>query len=388
MPERARQAADVTLAAACGALLTLNVLTDQQLRPKSWLLGFGLTLALPLAVRRRYPATVAIACSTAYALLDGFSDGRYPPDLAVVPLMIAIFSGATYTRGRTALLMAISTFIAVEVGWVIAPGGDIAQFFPWVLWGGPFGVGRLTRRRDVTVSELTLQALLLEAKRAAAEQEATRRERDRIARELHDVIAHAVSVMVVQAGAERLALNSNGADVVRTTTALARVEQAGREALAELRAMLGVLRAPADEQRDSPAHPQPRLEGIHEIVDRLCAEGVAVRLRIEGVPAPTHDAASQPAYRIVQEALTNAVKHGDGNGVEVVVRYDDDAIRLEVSNSARRSERSATEPGYGLVGARERAMSLGGEFRSERRGQRWVLTATLPCADAPVRIPT
>lgn len=385
MPERVRRAADAVVAVGLAIVLCANALSDRHLTPKPALVAFGLALTVPLIWRRHYPASVAIVCSTAYALLNGFSTGPYPPDLEVLPVMLAVFSGATYTRGRLAVLVGITTFAAIEIGWLLTPQGSIGQFLPWVLWGGPFGVGRLTRRRDATVSELTLRAELLEEKRAAAEREATRRERDRIARELHDVIAHAVSVMVVQAGAERLALGASGTDAVRTTTALERVERAGREALAELRAMLGVLRASPDDEPDGPAHPHPRLDSVPDLVDRLVEEGVDVRLQIVGAPQATHDAASPPAYRIVQEALTNAVKHGRAGPISVTVTYADDAIRLEVTNPCP-PEPAAGDPGYGLVGARERAASLGGEMRAGREGDVWVMAVTLPCAPISVGI--
>jgi signal transduction histidine kinase len=384
VPERVRSSADVALSVVLAVVVVVTVATDRHLTPRALLLPVAVVLTLPLAVRRRYPAAVAVVVVAAYAAMNGLSRGPYPPDLAVVPAMVAVFGGGAYTRGRVAVAVGVTTFAGVELAWLVTPDGHLDDFVPWVLWGGPFGVGRLTRRRDTTVSELTLHARVLESERAAAEQEAARRERDRIAREMHDVIAHAVSLMVVQAGAERLALGAAGEDVARTTTALDRIERAGREALGELRAMLGVLRG-AEAAPVAPVVPQATLDAVrHELVERLVGEGLDIRLDVVGTPCPSHDVVGVTAYRIVQEALTNAVKHGTPGPIRVQIRYDDDAVGVLVSNPC--GPRSAGDGvGYGLVGARERAASLGGQFAAAREGDRWVLSARLPCTPRSVR---
>jgi signal transduction histidine kinase len=293
--------------------------------------------------------------------------------------MVAVFTGAAYTGGRAAWLVGIATFAGVEAAWLLTPDGHIDDFLPWILWGGPFGVGRLTRRRNAAVSELTLQTRLLEAERAAAEVEAARRERDRIARELHDVISHGVSTMVVQAGAERLVLAASGTDAERTTAALARIERAGREALTELRLMLGVLRG-GDAVTATPAAPQPTLDAVQrDLIDHLAVEGVDVRLEVVGMPNNVQDAVGLAAYRILQEGLTNAVKHSDPGMIVARIEHQVDAVVVSVSSPCR-GRPNGSGGGYGLVGARERAASLGGDLQAAREDDRWVLSARLPCS--------
>jgi signal transduction histidine kinase len=375
---RIRSSLDVVLALALTSVVVTTVAVDPHLTPKPVIIPLGVLMTVPLAVRRRYPATVALLVVTAYALMNGLSRGPYPPDTAVLPAMAAVFTGATYTRGRMAWLVGIATFAGVEAAWLLTPDGHVDDFLPWILWGGPFGVGRLTRRRDTTVSELTLQTRLLEAERAAAEVDAARRERDRIARELHDVISHGVSTMVVQAGAERLELAAAGTDAERTTAALARIERAGREALTELRLMLGVLRG-ADTPTTISAAPQPTLDAVQgDLVDRLAAEGVDVRLEVVGTPTAVQGAVGLAAYRILQEGLTNAVKHSDPGMIVARIEHQADAVVVSVVSPCG-DQPNGPGSGYGLVGARERAASLGGQLYAAREQGRWVLCARLPC---------
>jgi signal transduction histidine kinase len=378
VPGRIRSSLDVVLALALTSVVVTTVAVDPHLTPKPVIVPLGVLMTIPLAVRRRYPAAIALLVVVAYALMNGLSHGPYPPDTAVLPAMVAVFTGAMYTRGRKAWVVGIATFAGVEVAWLLTPDGHIDDFLPWILWGGPFGVGRLTRRRDATVSELTLQTRLLEAERAAAELDAARRERDRIARELHDVISHGVSTMVVQAGAERLEVAASGMDAERTTAALARIERAGREALTELRLMLGVLRG-TDAPAGAPAAPQPTLDAVQrDLIDRLAAEGVDVRLEVVGKRTAIQEAVGLAAYRILQEGLTNAVKHSDPGVITVRIEHQTDAVVVSVISPCGYRP-NGTGGGYGLIGARERATNLGGQLYAAREQDRWVLSARLPC---------
>ncbi|MBD0741385.1 sensor histidine kinase [Streptomyces sp. CBMA152] len=224
---------------------------------------------------------------------------------------------------------------------------------------------------------------LLEREREAAARTAVTAERARIARELHDIVSHKVSLMVVQASAARevLATLPNEAE-----TALRAVEGAGRDAMTELRHLLGLL-APSPDGEDTPAHsdlsalaPQPSLSQLGTLVDRIAFAGLPVEVRISGEPRPLAPGIDVTAYRIIQEALTNALKYGDGGKAAVTVRYADHSLRVEVLNSGPSvlfgdgtstgpspSERRDAGAGRGLIGLRERVAVYGGHFDARRR---------------------
>ncbi|MBO4252459.1 sensor histidine kinase [Streptomyces griseorubiginosus] len=244
------------------------------------------------------------------------------------------------------------------------------------------------RRRHAKVLED--RRWLLEREREAAARTAVAAERARIARELHDIVSHKVSLMVVQASAARevLATLPNEAE-----TALRAVEGAGRDAMTELRHLLGLLApSPCGDDEDeaerygegdlSGLAPQPSLSQLGTLVDRIAFAGLPVEVRISGEPRPLPPGIDVTAYRIVQEALTNALKHGDGGRATVTLRYADHSLRVEVLNSgpsvlspddARMSAGSGDHgrrdegAGRGLIGLRERVAVYGGRFDARRR---------------------
>lgn len=226
---------------------------------------------------------------------------------------------------------------------------------------------RLASARRAYTRAMEERGWLLERERETAARNAVDAERARIARELHDIVSHNVSVMVVQAGAARRVLDT-GADEV--TDALLAVESAGRDTMTELRHMLGLLAPAADS--DDLLSPQPGLSRLSSLVDRMCFAGLPVEVRISGDPRPLPSGVDLTAYRIVQEALTNALKHGDGRQAEVVVRYQDNYLRVEVLNtgpSVLSGAPPSTEDGHGrgLLGLRERVAVLGGDLDARRR---------------------
>ncbi|MFE0511260.1 sensor histidine kinase [Streptomyces sp. NPDC058964] len=241
---------------------------------------------------------------------------------------------------------------------------------------------RTRRRWQAAVGE---RGWLLERERESAASAAVADERDRIARELHDIVSHNVSLMVVQAGAAR--------EVLRTmpdqaAVALGAVEDAGRGAMTDLRHLLGLLApSPAGEdvdpgpgggRQDAPPAPQPGLDRLGPLVDRISFAGLPVEVRISGDPRPLPQGIDVTAYRIVQEALTNALRHGDGGKAEVTVRYADHALRVEVLNTGPSvltgsasgrpaSPRRHEGAGRGLMGLRERVAVYGGDLDARRR---------------------
>jgi signal transduction histidine kinase len=241
---------------------------------------------------------------------------------------------------------------------------------------------RTRRRWQAAVGE---RGWLLERERESAAQAAIAAERDRIARELHDIVSHNVSIMVVQAGAAREVL---GTMPDEAASALRAVEDAGRGAMTDLRHLLGLL-APSPSGEDTEYEegqdtgssvdlaPQPGLDRLGSLVDRISFAGLPVEVRISGEPRPLPQGIDVTAYRIVQEALTNALRHGDGGKAEVTVRYADHALRVEVLNTGpsvltgeprpRTAPRQRQGTGRGLLGLRERVAVYGGDLDARRR---------------------
>jgi signal transduction histidine kinase len=264
----------------------------------------------------------------------------------------------------------------------------------WPVVSAALGVATITlglalaRARRAFARALQERGWLLERERESAASAAVDAERARIARELHDIVSHNVSLMVVQAGAARQVLTTHPEDA---RGALVAVERAGRDTMTELRHLLGVLaptgtgepaategagRFPGTDPLDaSGLSPQPSLSRLSPLLDRIAFAGLPVEMRISGEPRPLPAGVDVTAYRIVQEALTNALRHGDAEKAEVTVRYSDRYLRVEVLNGgpsvliepSRALGPRAPGPGRGLIGLRERVAVLGGDLDARRR---------------------
>jgi signal transduction histidine kinase len=324
-----------------------------------------------LAWRRRWPVGVAFAvCAMSYAV-SVTAPKEFPPQLVLLAVIVAVYSMATETRGRRALLGATLTLPVVVAAHVVTREGRPDDYLPFLVWGASWFAGRVVQRRGDEAARVATEATLA-AQRAEGEAvEAAARERDRIARELHDVVAHAVSLVVVQAGAERLAL---GSGAPRTVAVLDAIETAGRQALVELRSMLGVLRAPDDP--GTVLLPQPGFAAIPALVVRVREAGMPVTLDLD-VPDTVPAGVALSAYRIVQEALTNALKHA-ATASTVTVRRSANDVTVEVTNPLPAGAAGDTGGGRGLAGMRERALLHGGSLVAGADGGRWVVRAVLP----------
>jgi signal transduction histidine kinase len=240
----------------------------------------------------------------------------------------------------------------------------------WVL-------GDNMRQRRERVRSLEERAELAEQSREEEARRAVAAERTRIARELHDVVAHSVSVMVVQAGAARRVLEHSPEQAAEAMT---QIEAAGRQSLNEMRRLLGVLRR--DDDRSFGRDPQPSVEHLDVLVNQVREAGLPVELVVEGEPRPLAAGVDLSAYRIVQEALTNTLKHGGPAArAEVRICYAGDVIEVVVADDGRGSDsdRSDDPGGHGLVGMRERVTLFGGDLQARNRpGGGFVVRATLP----------
>ncbi|GAA1992764.1 sensor histidine kinase [Catenulispora subtropica] len=255
----------------------------------------------------------------------------------------------------------------------------------------------LRRERKRYAGSVEERGWLLERERESSARTAVDAERARIARELHDIVSHNVSMMLIQAGAARQVLAADAANSDEAEGALLAVEGAGRATMTELRHLLGVL-APAQDGRDeegSGLSPQPTLARLSALVDKIAFAGLPVEVRISGEPRPLPGGIDATAYRIVQEALTNALKYG-GSSADLTVRYDDRYLRIEVltAGSASLNDLGSAAPageklgtGRGLIGLRERVAVYGGDLDARRRlGGGFRVRAKIPL-DAPTRLP-
>jgi signal transduction histidine kinase len=321
----------------------------------------GVVLSGAVAFRRRRPLEGALAIAAVVTVQAALADGHKSPP-SVVPAVLLVFYGlgafAPEPKSRWVLGLAV---VVTSIGQLIKPGGGISSVAALEVFGLllPWALGRTVRERAVREHGYRELAERLDAGRDLHARTAAHGERARIARELHDVIAHSVSVMVIQAGGARMVMDSSPE---RAEASLRSVERAGREALAEMRRLLGVLDGDADPRALAP---QPGLGDIDELLSRMRASGLAADLRVDGEPASLSPALDLCAYRIVQEALTNAIKHAAPARAEVRVRWGPDALELEISDDGRGAGKAkAVSGGHGIVGMRERAGLHGGSIHA------------------------
>jgi signal transduction histidine kinase len=334
---------------------------------------FPVAIAAPLAFRRRatLPAlTMAYGAAIAsFFLIEDIEDFTVP----FITLLLGSYTAGWLPRLRDALVgLAMGWCIVAAIyaineprvlGDLVFPGGF--AFFAW-------GVGRAVRQRTLLAAELHEAALRAEEQHEQDAARAVAEERRRIAREMHDLVGHSVSVMVVQAGGARRILDR---DPDRAIEAAIRIEQTGRAALAEMRRLLGLM-GPSETGQFAP---QPSLAGLGALVQRARDAGLPANLRIDGEPRELPAGAELAAYRVVQEALTNAIKHAGRAPTEVVVRWDPEALELVVSDSGRGATPPADGGGHGLVGMRERVRVYGGELTAlPRPDGGFVVRARIP----------
>jgi signal transduction histidine kinase len=333
-------------------LFLLMAATPTVARSGSWsapIFALFALLALPLAVRRRYPVPV-FALVSAAALVQWLTIPRIGPyDLAV---LVALYSVSAYA-GRRWSLAALAICLAGSVmAWsterALRPVTLLGLIPPLAVVVAVWLVGRNLRTRRRYLGELEERAVRLERERDALARAAVAEERARIAREMHDVVAHTVAVMVAQAEGASVAIRTAPDQAER---ALGVISDAGRDALAELRRMLGVLRDPAATPPGGPPQtaPQPGIGDLDALVASIRASGLPVRFVRDGGDAPLDPTLGLAVYRIVQESLTNTLKHcGPNTPTEVRLRRSADLVEVEVTDRGRPS----IAPGAAGTGAR------------------------------------
>jgi signal transduction histidine kinase len=337
---------------------------------------FALSQGIPLVWRRRRPMLVLAIVVGANLVLWAVS-GTRPVPLAP---MVALYTVAAVTDRRTSLrALAVSALIGLP--YVIDTAthivGDKLPFqlfrlgFEGAIVAAAWFAGEMVRARAAYLAELEARANRAERERVAETARAVAEEKARIARELHDVVAHDVSLIVVQAGAAGEVFDEQPEEA---RSALRRIDEAGRDALAELRRLLGTV-LPGD----SELHPQPSLDRLDGVIERVRASGLRVAFGMEGSPRPLPAGVDLSAFRIVQEALTNVVRHADAREVSVTIGYRPDALELAIRDDGHGAQNGWSGHGNGIVGMRERAALVHGRLDAgPSRGGGFEVRAVLP----------
>jgi signal transduction histidine kinase len=367
----------VVMVAAVTESLLLHGITGP--RWANVLLAAGMSLTL--LWRRSHPLATALAlCVLAAPAAALVTD----PSVLVAtffPLLILAYGGGRYAEGISSIVVLavlMAAIVAVVVPAEDATAGDF--YFPalivFLCWLG----GRTVRLRLRHAAELHEAAALAAEQREREAQQAVADERRRIAREMHDVVAHSISIMVVQAGGARRILAT---DPDRAEHAAARIRHAGSDALAEMDILLGILETAPERA------PQPTLDALDDLVARTREAGLPVTLEVKGVRRPLPAGAEPAIYRVVQEALTNAIKHAGAATTRVELTWGEDALELRVADSGDGGPTpQLTGAGHGLIGMRERLRVHGGELDAgQRPGGGFEVVARLPLEREKASVP-
>ena len=373
---RVQTAGDAALAfvlAASSVALVLGGDHTSWGHPLPLAITLALVTSVPVAWRSRQPllaAALVLAGNGACAYAAAPHQAAFQPFVALALVAYSVGShheGPLWPPAGLAVA-AVPLFVAAVMHGQSA--GNAIPNYVWLL--AAWGVGRTVRSWRQKSAALELANRELAEQRELQAQAAVTIERGRIARELHDVVAHNVSMMVVQAGAAQRVLEGPQPDV---RNALEAIAHTGRQTVDEMRTLLGVLRETND---PTALKPQPGLAELERLVDGIRSAGLPVTLRVEGDPQGLPQALDVSAFRIVQEALTNTLKHAGPARADVVVRYEPGAVTLEVRDSGA-GKANGHGTGHGLVGMRERVAMFGGELdAAAQHGGGFVVRARLP----------
>ncbi len=356
----------------------------------------ALALSAAVALRRKLPEQMLLLATGAGVAQLVADVTVYPGDFALLVIIFTVASRGARWASRFALVGAVAAPSLSAVRWPTEgqdPSGAVfGTIFMTVTFVLAWVLGDSLRTRRAYYAELEERATRLEREREARAKVAVAAERARIARELHDVVAHNVSVMVVQADGAAYVLDSAPE---QTRGALETISGTGRQALAEMRRLLGVLRTGQDPDGDAAAYvPQPGVEQLAELVEQVRSAGLTVDFRIEGSPRALPSGVELTAYRVVQEALTNSRKHGgDQVGAKVLLKYGERELTLLAEDDGSGEDRRLHEGGadglgHGLIGMRERVDMVGGSLQAgPRPGGGFRISAVLPLPEAAEAAP-
>jgi signal transduction histidine kinase len=331
-------------------------LGDAQAVPRLEYLALTAGLVAPLVLRRTFPRTVFAVVALICCVQCVAGVVPIPANMAVLMGLYTVAAGFSFRWGLAAVLTAELGAVMAALRYASGPDDQRSTLLMLsVLVAGVWILGLHIRTRRAYLSSLEERAARLERERDAEVKMAMAAERARIARELHDVVAHNVSVIVVQADGASFAIDT---DVGRARQALETISRTGRTALAEMRRLLGVLR----ESDDAGAYaPQPGVAQLDDLVEQVRSSGLPVTYEVAGSPPDMSEGRQLTVFRIVQEALTNTLKHGGPRVAATVrLRYAGDAVEVQVHDDGRGAAAADDGRGHGLVGMRERAAVYGG----------------------------
>ncbi|MDQ3716133.1 MAG: sensor histidine kinase [Actinomycetota bacterium] len=341
--------------------------------------AFALATVVPLGWRRHWPLAVVVGVASVivgWALAVGpvisFS--------SFLALIVAMYAVAAHGRTTHALIGAALTAFAVVIVALTdqQPSAPLEWVFPLFYFGGAWLLGRGTRRRLQHQRTLLDLNMRLEREHETEARLAVADERARIARELHDIIAHGVGVMVVHAEAADEVL---GTDPDGARESLRQIQTSGRQALTELRQLLGLLR---DDPPRASLTPQPSVADLDELAREVSLTGLSAEIHIEGERYPLPAGLDLTTYRIVQEALTNAGKHGHADTARVCIRYRADELSVDIDDNGHCTDTPQLgNGGHGLIGMRERVALYGGSLETGRGEHGYSVHAVLPTTGAP-----
>ena len=361
------------------AAVAITALAQFELRATDAELGPALALlAQTLAIAWRRTATLPAVMVAVVALaVEGLLLNPTSTLGGLIAGLVLTYSAARYVPASQLLIAAVAIAGGVGVHRAATPGsGPLDVAFDVFFLAAAWGMGRVLDRRQDQTDQLRREwdSLAGVADQRAAE--AVVEERARIARELHDVVAHSLSIIAVQAAAAEQVV---GADPTRARQAIAAVRDVSQQALVEMRRLVGLMRSAAADESDHVAAPQPRLDQVDTLVGQLCEAGLPVSLQRSGEVRPLPHGVELCAFRVVQEALTNVLKHAGRVQTTVTLDYGPDQLRLRVEDAGA-GARMETVVGHGLVGMRERVALYGGHLaHGQGVAGGFVVEAHLPC---------
>ncbi|MFK0025179.1 sensor histidine kinase [Streptomyces sp. NPDC090798] len=371
------------------SLISVNGASDRH-GPLAAAFPIAVVLSLVVALRRRMPEKMLVlAAAMGFAQL-GLDVEVVPADFAMLVIIYTVAADGARWASRFALIGGLCAAPLAQIRWPQVDSGSVSNVLIAVFQTVPFALawvlGDSIRTRRAYLAQLEERAARLEKEREAQAKVAVAAERARIARELHDVVAHNVSVMVVQADGAAYVMD---AAPEQARKALETISGTGRQALAEMRRLLGVLRT-GEHQESGEYVPQPDVEQLDDLIEQCRTSGLPVDFKVEGTPRPLPSGVELTAYRIVQEALTNTRKHGGPNaGASVRLVYFDDGLGLLVEDDGKGAphelyeEGGADGQGHGLIGMRERVGMVGGTLDAgPRPGGGFRISALLPLKSA------
>jgi signal transduction histidine kinase len=357
------------------ALFTASSSGDHYLDNNAWSVFLTLGATVPYYFRRHAPRRVLLISAVFVVVL---TVGDYQTGATPTVLLVGVYTVAAYCELRDRLIGAAAIVIGLAIVAISRPPGfnGASVVYNYVLFSAAYFLGSTIRNRRLYTQQLEERAAQLEHDRDEQAKRAVSDERLRIAQDLHDVVAHSMGVIAVQAGVGAHVIDSDPAEAKKSLEA---ISLTSRTTLAEIRRMLGVLR---DDARAEYA-PAPGLGDVERLMQEICNAGVDSHVTWEGQRTELAPSVDLTAYRIVQESLTNVLKHGGPNvHVDVTIRYEPEALAVEVVDDGRGINGRTTNGGHGLLGMRERVSVFGGSFEAgPRAGGGFRVAVRLPYGD-------